>query len=104
MVCILGNLIDNIIEANIRLVNIKDRYANINIKYVENNLLINLENNFKEVKFDINKNFKTLKKEKNKHGFGLKNIKKIVDKYNGYIEMDIRDNKFITQIALILEN
>ena len=40
MVCILGNLIDNIIEANIRLVNIKDRYANINIKYVENNLLI----------------------------------------------------------------
>lgn len=53
---------------------------------------------------DINKNLKTLKKDKKKHGFGLKNIKKIVDKYNGNIGMDIKDKKFITQITLILEN
>lgn len=104
LICILGNLIDNVIEANLMLDNIKDRYANINIKYIEKNLLINLENSFKEVKFDINKNLKTLKKDKKKHGFGLKNIKKIVDKYNGNIEMDIKDKKFITQITLILEN
>ena len=103
LICILGNLIDNIIEANLMLDNIKDRYANINIKYVQKNLLINLENSFKEVKFDINKNLKTIKKDKAKHGFGLKNIKKIVDKYNGNMEMDIRENKFITQIGLILK-
>ena len=76
LICILGNLIDNIIEANLMLDNTNDRYANINIKYIEKNLLINLENSFKEVKFDINKNLKTIKKDKNKHGFGLKNIKK----------------------------
>lgn len=104
LICILGNLIDNVIEANLMLDNVKDRYANINIKYIEKNLLINLENSFKEVKFDINKNLKTIKKDKTKHGFGLKNIKKIVDKYNGNMEIDIKDNKFITKIALILEN
>ncbi len=104
LICILGNLIDNVIEANLMLNNVKDRYANINIKYIEKNLLINLENSFKEVKFDINKNLKTIKKDKTKHGLGLKNIKKIVDKYNGNMEINIKDNKFITKIALILEN
>ena len=44
-----------------------------------------------------------IKKDKVKHGFGLKNIKKIVDKYNGNIEIDIKDNKFITKIGLILK-
>lgn len=104
LICILGNLIDNVIEANLILDNTNDRYTNINIKYIQKNLLINLENSFKEVKFDINKNLKTIKKDKNKHGFGLKNIKKIVDKYNGNMEINIKDNKFITKIALILEN
>ena len=104
LICILGNLIDNVIEANLMLDNTNDRYSNINIKYIEKNLLINLENSFKEVKFDINKNLKTIKKDKTKHGLGLKNIKKIVDKYNGNMEINIKDNKFITKIALILEN
>ena len=104
MVCILGNLIDNIIEANIKIENVSDRYSNINIKYIKNNLFINLENSFKEVKFDNNNNLKTLKKESHKHGLGLKSIKNIVDKYNGFIKMDIKENKFITKIVLTLEN
>ena len=104
LVSLLGNLIDNIIEANIKIENVSDRYSNINIKYIKNNLFINLENSFKEVKFDNNNNLKTLKKESHKHGLGLKSIKNIVDKYNGFIKMDIKENKFITKIVLTLEN
>ena len=104
LVSLLGNLIDNIIEANIKIENVSDRYSNINIKYIKNNLFINLENSFKEVKFDNNNNLKTLKKESHKHGLGLKSIKNIVNKYNGFIKMDIKENKFITKIVLTLEN
>ena len=104
LVSLIGNLIDNIIEANIKIENISHRYSNITIEYIQNNLLINLENSFKEIKFDDNNNLKTLKKESHKHGLGLKSIKNIVDKYNGFIKMDIKENKFITKIVLTLEN
>ena len=40
----------------------------------------------------------TSKQNKNYHGYGLKSIKMIVDKYNGDLKIDVKDNIFIIQI------
>lgn len=103
LVSLIGNLIDNVIEANNRIENIDERYFNINIKYIENNLIIKLENSFKEVKLDSNNNLKSLKRKNSKYGLGLKSIKNIVNKYNGNMKINIENNTFKTKIVLILD-
>lgn len=45
--------------------------------------------------------FQTTKEEKNVHGYGLKNMKKSVEKYYGNIEFEINDNTF-SLIAMLL--
>lgn len=103
LVSLIGNLIDNVIEANNRIENIDERYFNIDIKYIENNLIIKLENSFKEVKLDSNNNLKSLKRRNSKYGLGLKSIKNIVNKYNGNMKINIENNIFKTKIILILD-
>ena len=103
LVSLIGNLIDNVIEANNRIENIDERYFNIDIKYIENNLIIKLENSFKEVKLDSNNNLKSLKRRNSKYGLGLKSIKNIVNKYNGNMKINIENNIFKTKIILALD-
>lgn len=87
LVIILGNLLDNAIEAcekindnkNIRLV----------MKYVLNNLLISIENNYNgQIETAEKENEplflpKTTKGDFIHHGIGLQNVRNIVDKYDG---------------------
>lgn len=102
MVCLLENLLDNVIEANLKIENKEERYLKIDMEYINNSLLIVLENSFKDIKLDINNNIITSKKDIFKYGFGLKSIKKIVEKYNGNIKIEIKNNKFRIEIILIL--
>ncbi len=102
MVCLLENLLDNVIEANLKIENKEERYLKMNMEYINNSLLIVLENSFKDINLDKNNNIITSKKDIFNNGFGLKSIKKIVNKYNGNIKIEINDNKFITEIILIL--
>ena len=100
MVCLLENLIDNITEANLKISNIEERYAFINIEYKKNALRIVTQNNYDNINLDSKNNIITSKKDILNHGIGLKSIKKIVNKYYGKLNINVEDRKFEIEIIL----
>lgn len=101
---ILGNTLDNAIEANSGL-NCKKPYIKLIIKWDRNNLIIIVENSFDGIirKNDTGK-FLTIKNDIENHGFGLDSIQKAVDKYHGLLKTNIKDNIFILKIVLYLKH
>lgn len=47
-----------------------------------------------------NNNIQTTKKNSNKHGFGIKNMKRVVTRYGGYINIEYTGNEFCISVAL----
>jgi len=94
---ILGNLLDNALYA----VNECDKKdISVVIKYINKALIIKVENTFNGIVKKDKKILKTTKKDKKNHGYGLKNIKRIVKLYNGQIDIEHTENKFIVKIFL----
>lgn len=91
LIVLLGNLLDNAIENSLKgksvtlFMNIDRNYLHIKVS----NEVLN--------QIDISK---TSKPDKHNHGFGLKSIKSIVEKYNGDIKQYYNNNQFITDILL----
>lgn len=95
MCVILGNLIDNAIEACDKIPNDKERFIDINISVKKSYLLIFVSNS-KCCKMSLrNKQFG------HEHGFGLKNVSEIVKNYNGDIDFVANDNTYKTSVFLL---
>lgn len=102
---VLNNLIDNALEAceavdeNKRLIdlkmNIKDSYLIIMIKNSKDqNVKVEMESIFADY---------TTKENHGNHGLGLKNVKLIVDKYDGLINIKDEGDMFAVNVALLIE-
>ena len=89
---ILGNCLDNSITACRRLPN-KERSLSINIRYFQQNLFINIRNNFDEKE-------KSTRKSRQKDGLGLRNIDALVKEYQGNIKRFIKDGQYQIEILL----
>lgn len=86
---ILCNLLDNAIEENLRCEEGQDKYINFDIKISDEVLLIKIEN-LSRHKGKLKKdNLKT--KKTGIHGYGIKNVKNTIEKYNGTVKF-INDN------------
>lgn len=103
---LLGNLFDNAIESCKKL--ISDKLIELHIKPFNNMLLILIENNSNGIYFtDKNGNLLTSKTEvcngiNTQHGIGLKRVQTIVTKYNGFIEISPKPDKFTVSIMIPL--
>lgn len=97
---ILGNALDNAIEANIRS-NIQKTYVDLKVKYEGENLLIVVENSFdgKIVQSGRGESV-TRKSNKEEHGLGIGSIQNVLKKYHGYYEVKIQDNVYCLKILL----
>lgn len=93
---IIGNLLDNAREASEKI-DIKDRKIYINIRFIDGVLIIKVENNKNSEQVNI---AQTDKKDKLNHGMGVSSIKKVVNKYNGFIEFLDKGEKFEVNISL----
>lgn len=93
---ILGNLLDNSIEAC--LVDMKSDKKAINAQMLQEDgrIIIKISNTYENKAFDG----KTSKKDKIHHGFGLQNVKELIEKYEGYYLVDRKDNIYSTTIIL----
>ena len=97
MLIILGNLLDNAIEACQSLEN-GDRFINIQIKYNKNCLLIRIINNYKTE--NLKPSLLTTKLDKDNHGIGLEQVRKTVDKHDGNFEINICPDAFEATVLL----
>jgi len=99
MVIILGNLLDNAIEACQKVE--ENPYIHLNIVFDRNSLLIHVENNYSEPLNIINNKIHTTKSDTTIHGIGLKSIATIVNKYEGCVDYNYENNVFTATVFII---
>lgn len=100
---ILGNLLENSIEAARQT---EEKRLDINIELQQGFLRIQIKNSYNgKTVFNREKGYKkllTTKKEKGHHGIGLENVRKIVEKYDGIMEVCPTDNIFCVILVLYM--
>lgn len=100
---VVGNLLDNAIEACEKIDERLNKYINVDIFLEEDILYIQIDNS-KSVSNNLNVNdimgrF-TTKKNKENHGFGLGNVEFVVNKYDGEIEVKDLGEQFLVNIEI----
>lgn len=96
----LGNAIDNALEAS-ESVDCKSREIRIQMTFEKGYLFISLKNRYQgEIKQDERNHLITSKKEKVLHGLGLNSMKRIANKYHGYVDVSWEDNIFMLETIL----
>lgn len=93
---LLGNLIDNAVEA-VEKVN-ENKWINVTVFYNENALHLIVTNPTNE-KPDV-LNLTTTKKNKKDHGIGLISVKSLAEKYNGNVTFSCKDMVFKAVVIL----
>ena len=100
VVCLLSNAIDNAIEASAKE---NDKRIDINIYKKKSYLCISITNKISESVLGRNKHLKTTKVENTKnHGYGIKSIKRITDKYGGYYDCYEYGSTFVLDAFLLI--
>ena len=99
---LLGNLLDNAIEANKKIES--EKYIYLKINFDNDRLFIYVENPFNgEVKKSILNEYQSTKEDHINHGIGLKVIKSVFEKYEGQIDIDATEDKFIVRGNMYIE-
>ena len=96
---VLGNLLDNAIEAVEKNQERKEIY--LSLVFSKNRLMINIKNHYeKVVKKDRMGNYISQKAKRQDHGIGLKSVKEIVYAYNGIMRVD--DAGKIFEVSILM--
>lgn len=98
---LIGNAIDNAIESTLKVPELDRRFINISIKKTRELLTIHISNPYDgELQF-LDGLPQTTKNDKNFHGFGMKSIQKVVEKYGGYLSIAAEDQFFVLNIIMM---
>jgi sensor histidine kinase regulating citrate/malate metabolism len=97
---IIGNLLDNAIEACMRVDEISKRFIRVYTDLKRENLYISVTNSSGGGIKKQGGRYISGKGEN--HGFGLMRVDKIVDKYGGYIKQNNQDGAFTSEVMLPL--
>lgn len=97
---LIGNLLDNAMEACMKIPEEKERFIRIYIDIVKKQLYISVTNTMEGRAKRIGGNFRSTKQ--GNHGFGLLRIDSIVSKYNGYLNRQTEEGLFATEVMLPL--
>lgn len=98
---IIGNLMDNAMEAATKLENSEDRFVRVYIREMKEQLYISITNSAGGEVKKVGLGYISTKLGTN-HGFGLKRVDSIVAKYNGFINRQNEEGVFATEIILPL--
>lgn len=97
---ILGNALDNAIEAGLRG-DVPTPYVDLKMKYDGGNLMAIIENSFDgKIKRDIHGKILTRKQEFENHGIGMDSMRKVAEKYHGFFDIEYDDKKFCLKMIL----
>lgn len=86
----------------------EQKYLGVYVILKRGVLKIKIENSFTESKLILAKQaegepvFLTTKPVKEQHGIGIKNVEKIVEKYNGIMKVTLLDNLFCVNLILYM--
>ncbi|KPV57628.1 histidine kinase [Paenibacillus sp. A3] len=93
---VIGNMLDNAIEASKKLKIAEDRYILIKIHSTESTLLIHILNHMENEAAYLH----SQKPNPEFHGIGLTNIARICDKYGGHMTIETKNKVFNNMVLL----
>ncbi len=99
MTIVLGNLLDNAIEANKKLTE-EERYIDLKVRYDRGMLLIRLSNPYSYIMLKKSNVLLTTKQNKKNHGIGLNSVESIVKANHGVIDLYHNNNIFNVKILM----
>ncbi len=97
---IFGNILDNAIESVEKLDEEDKKIVRVSVYSYSGFVMIRTENYFESDIKMVNKIPLSSKKNKEYHGFGLKNVKRIISNYDGTMNIKIDDNWFYLYISI----
>lgn len=96
VVTILGNLLDNAVNATLKS---EQKKISLNLYYSKGRILIKIENTYNgEIKREHGEIVSL--SSSTEHGYGLKNVNKCIDKYNGLLE--ISHTEFVFSVDVLM--
>lgn len=98
---VLGNLLDNAIDASMLT---EEKKLKIVMKLDKGVLLLNICNSCSEITEGKRRMLETTKADKVHHGIGLKNVRRIVEKYHGDMEFSCENGIMETDIMMYVKN
>lgn len=101
---ILGNLLDNAIEAVLRLRKDNERKIYIVVQYNDNKLIFNIQNTSNKVSIDFTNILVRSEKGKERYGIGISSIKERVDRLKGYYDFNYQGGHYNALIVIPIEN
>ena len=101
---IVGNLMDNAMEACMKITEEEKRFIRVYIDILKGQLYIYVMNSVEGTPKRSGKIYLSTKnaKEGSYHGFGLMRIDKVVERYHGYLERQDEEGVFATEVMLPL--
>lgn len=99
---LMGNLWDNAIEACKRLRD-EERWIDFRIRIRPGKLLVEITNSCLEIRKDGNGKLITMKKDKSFHGIGMRTIRSITERYDGYFNYVSNDHTFKVEVMICNE-
>lgn len=100
MSVVLGNAIDNAIEASKKT---EEKKVSIILRYTKGRLLMQISNPYSgELKMTDSGRYLTWKEEKEDHGFGLENIRQTVEKAGGVMNIETKEQRFVLTVLFYL--
>uniref|UniRef100_UPI0006D03984 GHKL domain-containing protein n=1 Tax=Clostridium sp. NkU-1 TaxID=1095009 RepID=UPI0006D03984 len=100
MATILGNLLDNAIDALMTIEN--RRMISVKIKYGKGQFIIKISNTFNGIVIERTNTLFT-KKDGGNHGLGIKNIKRILEKYDGSMDIEYDATTFTSILLMYVD-
>ena len=101
IVTILGNLLDNALYAIYKLE--QNRIIDIKMRYDKGCLVFKISNAYNGELIKKGSSILTTKKDRVNHGIGLKNVKKVVEKYQGMMDIEHSDKIFSVSLLLYVD-
>lgn len=98
--CVVGNLLDNSIEALEKCKNVEKR-ASMEITKKGDMLYLHMENPYEGDLLEEGQVFKTTKEDVKNHGLGLRGVERVCRRYNGSLELQTTEGKFCVQALLM---
>jgi hypothetical protein len=99
---LLSNMLENAITAAAQVEDIKLRRVYINAVVTNQKLVISTENAYTG-KIEMNGELPVSNKKSDRHGFGIKSMMTIVERYNGLYSIETEGGVFILQILIPLK-
>ena len=97
---LLGNLLDNAIDASMQT---EEKKLNITIKLDKGVLFLHIGNSCQRIADGRSSFWETTKEDNVNHGIGLKNVRRIVEKYHGDLAFQCENNFMETDVMMYVK-